>query len=61
MNFDEHIKNLSRKINSELRALSRITPCMSLTKKKILMNLLFNAQFNYYPAIWMSHNRRNQS
>ena len=32
---------------------------MNLQKINILMNAFFNAQFNYYPLIWMLHSRQN--
>ena len=37
--------------------LSRITPYMNLTKRKLLMNSFFTSQFNYCPLVWMCHNR----
>ena len=37
--------------------LSRITPYMNLTKRKLLMNSFFTSQFNYFPLVWMCHNR----
>ena len=30
-------------------------------KKKILMNSFLNAQFNYFPLIWMFHSRMNKN
>ena len=59
LNFVEHLKTLCSKANNKLRALARVTPNMSVEKKKILMNSLFNAQFNYCLLIWMLHSRRN--
>ena len=47
------MKKASRKVN----ALSRITPYINLTKRKLLMNLVFTSQFNYCPLVWMCHNR----
>ena len=40
---------------------NRATPYVSDGKKEILMNSFFNAQFNYYPHIWMLHNHKNRS
>ena len=51
LNFDEYVKTLYCKANNKLRALARATPYMSVEKKKILMNSLFNAQFNYCPLV----------
>ena len=61
LDFDEHVKTLCSKANNKLRALARATPYMSVEKKKILMNSFFNAQFNYYPIVWMLHSRRNKN
>ena len=61
LDFDEHVKTLCSKANNKLRALARTTPYMSVEKKKILMNSFFNAQFNYYPTVWMLHIRRNKN
>ena len=58
-NFDSHVKHLCNKANKKLRALARVTPYMTLEKKKIIMNSFFNAQFNYCPLIWMLHSRKN--
>ena len=59
LNFDTH--GLCKKANNKLRVLARTTPCMSLEKKKLLMNSFFNAQFNYCPLIWMLHSRSNNN
>ena len=34
---------------------------MNLQKRKVLINAFFNAQFNYYPFIWMLHSRQNNN
>ena len=54
LNFKEQekIKKASRKVN----VLSRITPYMNLTKRKLLMNSFFTSQFNYWPLVWMCYN-----
>ena len=61
LNFDSHVKHLCNKANKKLRALARVTPYMTLEKKKIIMNSFFNAQFNYCPLIWMLHSRKNNN
>ena len=60
-NFDCHVNHLCNKANKKLRALARVTPYMTLEKKKIVMNSFFNAQFNYCPLIWMLHSRKNNN
>ena len=59
--FDFHVNYLRNKANKKLRALARVTPYMTLEKKKIVMNSFFNAQFNYCPLIWMLHSRKNNN
>ena len=61
LNFDCHVNHLCNKANKKLRALARVTPYMTLEKKKIVMNSFFDAQFNYCPLIWMLHSRKNNN
>ena len=61
LNFDSHVKHLCNKANKKLRALARVTPYITLEKKKIIMNSFFNAQFNHCPLIWMLHSRKNNN
>ena len=37
--------------------MSRVTPFMNLSKKKMLMNSFFKSQFSYCPLVWMCHSR----
>lgn len=48
---------MCKKASNKLHALSRVSPYMSLRKKKILMNAFFSSQFSYCPVIWMFHNK----
>ena len=61
LRFDDHIQDLCNKANRKLRALARATPYMNLQTRKVLMNAFFNAQFNYFPLIWMLHSRQNNN
>ena len=58
LNFACHVNHLCNKANKKSRALIRVTPYMTLEKKKIVMNSFFNAQFNYCPFIWILHSRK---
>ena len=51
--LDRVIKNASNKIN----ALSRVTPFMNLSEKKMLMDSFFKSQFSYCSLVWMCHSR----
>ena len=52
---DTHIHTICKKAHTKPTALSRITNYIELPKRRILMNVFFKAQFNYYPIIWMFH------
>ena len=51
------VDTICKKIHRKLTALSRITNYMELPERRILMNALFKAQFNYCPIIWMFQSR----
>ena len=61
LNFDCHVNHLCNKADKKLRALARVTPSMTLEKKKIVMNSFFNAQFNYCPLLKILHSRKNNN
>ena len=50
-NSDCPVNHLCNKANKKSGALVRVTPYMTLEKKKIVMNSFFNAHFNYCPLI----------
>ena len=45
-NFKEHLEGIIKKASRKANVLSRITPYMNLTKRKLLINWLFTSQFN---------------
>ena len=55
LNFNEHLNDIISK--ASFNALSTVTPYMSLSKKKKLVNSIFHSQFYYCPLIWMFHSR----
>ena len=57
LNFNEHLDGIIKKASRKINALSRITPFMNISKKRILMNSFFNSQINYCPLDWMFHGR----
>ena len=61
LSYDCLINHLCNKTSKKLRALARVTPYMTLEKKKIVMNSFFNAHFNYCPLFWMLHSRKNNN
>ena len=58
LSFDKHIQQICSRTSAKLKALARIAPFMNITKRKILMNAFFNAQFSYCPLTWMFHSRK---
>ena len=58
LSFDKHIQQICSRASAKLKALARIAPFMNITKRKILMNAFFNAQFSYCPLTWMFHSRK---
>ena len=47
LNFNCHLENILKKPSKKVHELARITPYMSIPKRKVLMNYFFTAQFNY--------------
>ena len=61
LNFDFQVNHLCNKANKKSRALSRVTPYMTLEKKKTVMNSFFDVQFNYCPLMLMLQSRKNNN
>ena len=59
LTIDDHISKLCKKATRKISALSRVTPYMNLSKKRILPNAFFNSQFSYCSLVWMFHSRAN--
>ena len=57
LNSNCHIENILKKACKKVHVLARITPYMSIPKRKLLMNSFFTSQFNYCPLTWMCHSR----
>ena len=56
-NFKCHLNKLCKKASQKLHALARVSNFMSCNQRKIIMNAFISSQFNYYPLLWMCHNR----
>ena len=57
LNFNNHLQKILKKANQKVHVLARITPYMSIPKRRLLMNSFFISQFNYCPLVWMCHSR----
>ena len=57
LNFSEHVSNLCKKTNQKIGALARVSPFMSIEKRRVIMKAFVCSQFSYCPLVWMNHNR----
>lgn len=57
LSFHSHVSMLCDKANPKLHALARISPYMTLEKKKMIMKAFISSQFGYSPLVWMTHSR----
>ena len=57
LTFESHINQLCTRASQKIGAISRISPFMNLSQRKLLMNAFFMSQFSYCPLIWMGHSR----
>ena len=57
LNVEAHVGDFCKKACCKIHALARITPCMSLFYKIILLNAFFKSQFSYSSLAWMCHSR----
>ena len=46
-NFNCHLENILKNVSKKFHVLVRITPYMSMPKRKLLMDSFFTSQFNY--------------
>ena len=57
LNLNYYLQKILKKSNQKVKILARITPCMSISTRKLLMNSFFMSQFNYCPLMWICHSR----
>ena len=57
LKFNNHLQKILKKATQKVHVLARITPFMSIPKRKLLMNSFFISQFNCCPLVWMYHSR----
>ena len=50
-NLNNHLQKILKKANKKVRVSARITPYMSIPKRKQLMNSFFISQFKYCPLV----------
>ena len=49
LSFNNNLQKILKKVNQKVHDLARITPYMSIPKRKLLKNYFFISQFNYCP------------
>ena len=57
LKFQNYLDGVIKKASNKINVLSRVTPFMNLSNKKMLMNSFFKSQFSYCPLVWMCHSR----
>ena len=58
LRLNAHVEDLCKKASRKIHVLARVTPYMTVSKRRILMNGFFRSQFSYYwPLVWMCHSR----
>ena len=58
LTFHDHITRLCSKANQKFSALARVSKYMALQKRRQFMSSYITSQFNYYPLVWIIHNRK---
>ena len=59
--FDDHSSDICKKASTKISTLARVTPCMGIVKKSILMNTFFTSQFGCCPLVRMCRSRANNN
>ena len=59
LTFNNHLKNLCKKIANKLNALTRIAPYLDHNQFRLIYNLFFKGQLSYCPLIWTFCSRRS--
>ena len=57
LSIDQHVSSIYSKASKKLNALGRIATFMSFKKRRTLMKVFIESQFNYCPLIWVFHSR----
>ena len=59
--FDEHVTSLWRKASQILNVRGRVTHCMNLAQRSLIINAFNFSQFGYCPLLWTFHSRELNS
>ena len=61
LNFNNHIKSISRKGGQKLSARLRISLDLNMKQTKIFYKSMIKSQFNYCPLVWMFCSRQSNN
>ena len=56
LDFNNHLE-IIKKASLKVHVLARITSYMCISKRMLLVNVFFKAQFAYCSLVWMCHSR----
>ena len=56
--FEKHVEYLCKKSSQKLHALARISKCISLRQRRIIMKSFIISQFGCCSIVWMFHSKR---
>ena len=59
--FDEHVTSLLRKASQKLNVRGRVTHCMNLAQRSLIIYAFNFSQFGYCPLLWTFHSRELNS
>ena len=57
LSFNKYVSNLCKKAGTKLSVLARLSSCMTLTQRGLLMKSYIESQFGYCLLVWMFHDR----
>ena len=51
LRLNAQVEDLCKKVSRKIHTLDRVTPYMTVSKRRILMNAFFRSQFSYCPLV----------
>ena len=57
LSFNKYVSNLCKKAGTKLSVLAKLSSCMTLTQRGLLMKSYIESQFGYCLLVWMFHDR----
>ena len=57
LSFEPHINLVCKKVSQKLHTLARVSKFILNRKLTVIMKTFIMLQFNYFPLVWMCHNK----